>query len=133
MSIPLQSDCDPTNPEEHFLWALVGLPGPGKHAPLMIPSVGLRPMSQRLWDLGYRHHPELQTLKFVPPASETSWIAGAAGRWAPIDEVLPAEVTAPDTSGLTMEEKRVVLERLEAELNPPTNTTTEDMAQVHHD
>ena len=28
MPIPLQTACDPESPEEHALWALVGLAGP---------------------------------------------------------------------------------------------------------
>ena len=42
MPIPLQTACDPASPEEHALWALVGLAGPAASAPLVVPTSTLR-------------------------------------------------------------------------------------------
>ncbi|MEY8577205.1 DUF2744 domain-containing protein [Corynebacteriaceae bacterium 6-324] len=128
--IPLQQDCDVLSPQEHALWALIGLPGPGKNAPMVLPPSVLRQWSEHLWECGFRHQPDLQEIKYVPPASQQSWMAGAAGRWVNKDMVLPAKVTAPDISGLSQDEKRVLLERLAAEVNqaPPEEPT--DTAEV---
>ena len=74
MGIPIQSSCDMTNPEEQALWALVALPGPGATAPLVLPVDVMRQWSQRLYDCGFRHHPEEQTVKYVPPGPDTDWV-----------------------------------------------------------
>ncbi len=133
MGIPIQSSCDMTNPEEQALWALVALPGPGATAPLVLPVDVMRQWSQRLYDCGFRHHPEEQTVKYVPPGPDTDWVMGAAGRWVPIDEPLDAGQTAPDISHLTMAEKQVLLRRLETEIHPETPEGTEDTARVIED
>lgn len=130
--IPLQSECDVLSPEEHALWALVGLPGPGKNAPMVLPPSVLRQWSQHLWECGFRHTPELQEKKYVPPSSASNWLAGSAGRWVSIFTVLPAEDTAPDISSLSMDEKRVLLEKLSADIYPAAaDTAGEDRAEVH--
>lgn len=130
MGIPLQHECDMSSPEEHALWALVGLPGPGQHAPLVMPPAVLKQWSKRLWELGFRHDPDLQELKYVPPAADSNWVAGAAGRWVNVNAVLPAEDTAPDVSHLSADEKRVLLERLAAEMTPAQQEQNEDIAEV---
>ncbi|MFP7366280.1 DUF2744 domain-containing protein [Corynebacterium callunae] len=129
--IPLQSECDASSPEEHALWALVGLPGPGKNAPLMMPPPALREISQHLWECGFRHDPDLQKKKYVPPRSASNWIACGAGRWVPINTVLPAEDTVPDLSSWSVEEKRALLANLQSELQAETPNSQEDRAEVH--
>ncbi|AKK04602.1 putative DUF2744 family protein [Corynebacterium mustelae] len=129
-NIPLQQDCDMNDPDEHALWALVGLAGPTAHAPLVLPPQVLRKWSRRMWECGFRHNPELQEIKYVPPPLDTNWVLGAAGQWVGIDTPLPAEITAPDTSHLTDEEKRVLLARLVNELNP-NDLVDGDRAEVH--
>lgn len=130
--IPLQVDCDVLSPEEHALWALIGLPGPGKNAPLVLPPSVVRDWSKHLWECGFRHDPSLQEKKYIPPASATTWMAGSAGRWVSMNTELPAEVTAPDTSGLSQEEKQVLLDRLSSELKPQApDRAHEDVAEVH--
>lgn len=126
--IPLQSEMDPADPKEHALWALVGLPGPGAQAPLILPVEVMRQWSQHLYDAGFRHHPELQQIKYVPPIGDVSWISGSAGRWAPIDEELPPELTAPSVDHLSPEEKKVLLTRLRDELEKPAPPSPGDFA-----
>lgn len=67
MPIPLHEDCDPDDPYEAFVWALVGLPGP-RNSPLLVHPDVLRQWSKHLWDLGFRHYPDEQTKQFHPPA-----------------------------------------------------------------
>jgi hypothetical protein len=64
---PTQETADAGDPRQHFAWALGAFPGPN----LQMGDVPLHPMvrpelSQRLWDCGFRHHPELQTKWFIP-------------------------------------------------------------------
>lgn len=82
MEFPTRSTCDPTNPEEAFLWMFVALPHV-KGAPLMLPMEYYRLVSKRLWDLGCRPVEE-PTLEWVPPAaSDPHWMT-SPGRWMPV-------------------------------------------------
>lgn len=68
----VQSECDPNNPEEAFVWMFAaGVPDPRgekfPHQP-MIPPQCLPVLSKMIWDMGGRFHPELQT-KWVKPRS----------------------------------------------------------------
>ena len=128
MSIPIQSECNPNLPDEHVLWALVGLAGPSANAPLVVPVSILRKWSQHLYRCGLRHDPELQEIKYVPPQGPQDWIMSAGGSWVDVSEELPAEVTAPDTSHLSAAEKRILLDRLSAELTPDNNVQETEAA-----
>lgn len=132
MSIPLQQDLNMSDPEEMFLWMLVGMPGMEEQAPLMMPPQILRKVSKRLYDAGARWHPEEQTIKYVPPAGQEHWLAGSGGRWVPIDEKLPPEDTAPDISHLSLGEKRELVKKLHAEGHLPAEALDpeQDVAEV---
>lgn len=112
--IPLQEHQDPDNPEEHFLWALVGLPGPRGAAMLMSPKI-LRKWSEHLWNAGFRHMPEHQTHEYHPPArGEQHWLNGS-GRWVERGTVERAKrITAPDITHFTPEERRNLVNQLRA-------------------
>lgn len=131
--IPLQQDCNPNDPEEHALWALVCLPGMENQAAMLLPPPTLKMWSKRLHQLGFRHNPDLQELKYVPPQGGEHWLDSAAGYWVPIDQPLPPEITAPDTSHLTDGELRVLGARLKAQGYVPTDdqpVVWEDEASV---
>jgi len=115
--LPLQTTCNPDAPDEHLLWALVGMAGPTSQAPLILPVDIMRKWSEHLYRAGFRHHPELQEIKYVPPTIGDNWVVGAAGEWVDINTPLPPETTAPDLSNLTPAEKQVLLDRLMAEQN----------------
>ena len=132
MALKLQQDCDMAKPEEHALWALTGLAGPSSHAPLIVPEAAKKKWAKQIYDAGFRHHPELQTIKYVPPRGNVDWVHGAAGRWVPVDEVLPPEDTAPDTSHLDHAEKLIMFQRLAAELFPQAPTGDTDIAKVNN-
>ncbi|WP_157110613.1 phage gene 29 protein family protein [Nocardia anaemiae] len=87
---PTRDNCDPTDPEEAFLWMLVGLPGL-KGAPLLLPIQHLRQVSRRLWDCGARPV-EDPVIKYRPPrAGDPHWLA-SPGTWADIDDPDPEDV-----------------------------------------
>lgn len=78
---PTRDNCDPTDPEEAFLWMFAALPGV-KGAPLLMPVDYYRLVSKRLWDLGCRPAAE-PTLEWVPPSgNEPNWLT-SPGRWVP--------------------------------------------------
>lgn len=87
---PIRDNCDPTDPEEAFLWMLVGLPGL-KGAPLLLPVQHLRAVSRRLWDCGARPVEE-PVIKYRPPrAGDPHWLL-SPGTWADINDPDPEEV-----------------------------------------
>lgn len=129
--IPLQSAANMDDPREHVAWALVGLAGPQAHAPMILPLAVQGSWSEQLYKAGFRHHPELQEIKYVPPAKDTNWVMGAAGQWVDINEPLPAEVTAPDTSDLSLEEKQYLLASLAKELAPTVREAQREKAVAH--
>lgn len=67
-----QKDADFENPEEFAAWAFAaGVPdprGPRHQNQPLIPAKCAPGLSQMLWDMGFRHHEELQT-KWVGQAS----------------------------------------------------------------
>ncbi|WP_084510603.1 phage gene 29 protein family protein [Nocardia lijiangensis] len=87
---PTRENCDPSDPEEAFLWMLVGLPG-SKGAPLLLPIQHLRAVSRRLWDCGARPVAD-PVIKYRPPrAGDPHWLV-SPGTWADIDDPDPEEV-----------------------------------------
>lgn len=81
--IPTFHNCDPDDPEEHFLPAFTALPGM-RGAPLLMPTEYWRLVSKRLWDLGYRQV-EPPTLKYRPPVGRMDGFA-VTGEWVSVDE-----------------------------------------------
>ncbi|WP_406237546.1 DUF2744 domain-containing protein [Nocardia sp. NBC_01009] len=87
---PTRDNCDLTDPEEAFLWMLVGLPGL-KGAPPLLPIQHLRQVSRRLWDCGARPVKD-PVIKYRPPrAGDPHWLV-SPGTWADIDEPDPEDV-----------------------------------------
>lgn len=111
MAIPLHENLDPTKPEEAFLWALVGLPGQ-QRAPLMVHPDVLRKWSKHLWELGFRHYPDLQVNEYHPPArGHGQWLNGS-GDWLPKGTPRAAHSTAPNMTELTHHERARIIEQL---------------------
>ena len=98
MNIPINQDqCDPNDPQQFAIWALRRLPAP------------IRPMtSQDLFDAGFRHHPELQTVRYETDPSLTLLGAHAPAQAMPfkredakrlletVDPAMAAEVEAAE-------------------------------------
>lgn len=119
---PTVENSDPNNPDEFAVWALVGLPGQNG-APLPLPVKILRMISRRLWDLGFRYHPELRTLKYRKPrGTDPNWLT-APGRWVPIDEP-DEDGESPEASAkkLTPEQKAALRKRFGLDDDPPEPT-----------
>ncbi|WP_019932353.1 DUF2744 domain-containing protein [Nocardia sp. BMG111209] len=141
MPIPLRENCDPNKPEEAFLWALVGLPGQ-QRAPLTVHPDVLRKWSKHLWELGFRHYPDLQANEYHPPARGVGqWFEGA-GRWLPTGTPRVARSTAPNLTELTAHESALIIEQLRANgdldhlVDPaelPGNTAAEGTAAPDRD
>lgn len=113
MAIPLHENSDPSKPEDAFTWALVGLPGQ-RRAPLMVHPDVLRKWSKHLWELGFRHYPDLQTKEYHhPPRGAGQWLGGA-GDWLPIGTPRAAHSTAPNMAELTAHERARIIEALRA-------------------
>lgn len=82
---PLRENCNPNDPEEFALWAFAALPGQNG-GQFIMPIEYFRMVSQRLWDLGFRHVEE-PNLEYVPPsAAEPNW-ATSAGKWVDVGSV----------------------------------------------
>ncbi len=85
---PTREVCNLDDPDEMFLWMLVGLPGQDG-APLPMPQSALRMVSRRLYNAGARFHPEHCTIKYRPPQAGDPNILTNPGTWMGIDEPDP--------------------------------------------
>lgn len=111
MKFPLRENCDPTNPEEAFLWMLVALPYQ-QGAQLVMPIAYLRMMSKRLWECGARPVEE-PVIKYRPPSgNEPNWMT-SPGRWVDVGEELPEpSPIAKAVARLTHQQKAELLAEL---------------------
>lgn len=131
---PTVDNCDPNNPYEFAIWALVGLPNQNG-APLPLPVKILRFISRRLWDAGFRYHPELRTIKYRKPrVGEPNWLTNP-GTWVPIDDPDPAEPDTADVAAemakkLTPEQKAALRKKLGLDDDPPAPTPPKDDGKV---
>ncbi len=109
--IPMQAYCDPDDPEEFALWAVVGIAEtPG--VPMLVHDDALRGLSKQLHAAGFRHHPELQRKKAViegaPEAEGVQWMGVGQVVWVDIDAedtpIALAAVEAEQTPLLTDEQ-----------------------------
>lgn len=78
--IPMQHTCDMSDPAQHVLWALVNVGG-RIGAPLLMPRKVMEEWSRHLFDAGFRHHPELQTIWYRPPGDDSTIWNGIGGEW----------------------------------------------------
>ncbi|WP_088945912.1 DUF2744 domain-containing protein [Rhodococcus sp. 1168] len=84
----MQGQCDPDDPEEFALWALVGIEEtPG--VPMITTELSLRSLSKQLADAGFRHHPDLQVRKAVilgaPDVEGVHWMGVGQISWVGMD------------------------------------------------
>lgn len=120
--IPKQENCNPEDPRDAFRWAFVALPFAGS-TPLIVDPNVIPDWSQLLWDLGFRHHPELQTKRVIPPPRGPEMFNPAV-LVVDKDAPDPDPVVIQDPATLNAHEQEIQLERyrqigrLPAEGNP---------------
>jgi hypothetical protein len=107
-----QADCDMSDPEQHFLWALSMIPVGGEMMPIQHATA--RNMSKHLHDLGFRHHPKLQKSKLQTPVRGMQTHLNGLNRWVPMDAEDPEPLALPDVKAMTSEEREWVLQELKA-------------------
>lgn len=111
MSIPTRESCDPDDPRDAFTWAFVSLPFAPNQTFSPPPQISPE-WSQHFWDLGFRHHPDLQVKKFVPPHRGPQHPLNATARWADLNEPDLDPVVIPDVSAYTPAEQSVIAAQL---------------------
>ncbi|MGW4371038.1 phage gene 29 protein family protein [Nocardia takedensis] len=111
MALPAQQDCDQDNPEDAFVWAFVGLPGP-RNGPMLVPQQQLRKWSRHLWELGFRHHPEHQELEYHPATPEGEHWLFQAGSWVPVGTPRPPSTGELSVADLSAAERQELVRQL---------------------
>lgn len=104
----MQHTCDMSDPAQHVLWALVNV-GSRIGAPLLMPRKVMEDWSRHLYDAGFRHHPELQTIWYQPPTDDATIWNGIAGTW-----VKSAPGERPD--GLDVDQVAVLVDAMDARM-----------------
>ena len=84
-NFPLRENCDPNNPYQAYLWALVALPYQ-KGAQLVLPVDYLQFVSKRLWECFGPPNPDWEpTIKYQAPLStDPNWLT-SPGSWVDAD------------------------------------------------
>ncbi|WP_052280793.1 phage gene 29 protein family protein [Nocardia vulneris] len=111
--IPHQSECNMDDPEEHALWALVCPPATGQ-TPILLPLFVAKNLAKALWNCGFRHHPELQTVKFQRPFRGQQHPMNGMGRWVPIDTPEPDLPILPNLAEMTPHEVDDIVQQARA-------------------
>lgn len=107
MSVPIdQSKADMADPEQHFAWGLSSFPVMADGTPMVLPVMSLPLVSRHLWDCGFRHHPELQTIRQVFDANAALVSAGV--RWVSVDDEDLVPAPEVDLSNLSDAEAAAV-------------------------
>jgi len=102
-SLKAQVDCDMSDPQEHLLWGLAQIPVGNEMMPIQ-PATA-RNMSKHLHELGFRHHPRLQTKKLQTPVRGQQTHLNGLARWVPMDADAPEPLMLPDIKAMTAEER----------------------------
>src|SRR5512139_3572480 len=128
---PTRENCNPNDPYQAYLWALVALPYQ-KGAQLIVPVVYLQFISKRIWDCYGPPNPDWEPLsKYRPPLNgDPNWLTNP-GSWVPadtpdadqrrpvekaLDNLLPAqqaEIADELWSRMSPEQRRMMMARQE--------------------
>ncbi|MGY1896207.1 phage gene 29 protein family protein [Nocardia gipuzkoensis] len=108
---PTLASCDQSDPKEAFQWAFVALPFEGS-TPFMIQPEARAEWSQLFHDLGFRHHPELQTKKVRPPIRGGKHTLNPGVAVVKVTEPDPEEFKVPDMSDYSTHEQAIMAEQL---------------------
>lgn len=126
---PTFDNCSADDPDMFAVPALVGLPGMnGAPLPMMVKM--LRRISRRLWDCGFRYHPELRTIKYRKPrVGQPHWLSNP-GTWVPIGEPDEEETPEQVAKNLSPEQKAALRKRFGLDDPPPAPKVPEDGDKV---
>lgn len=108
---PKKDDCDAGDPQEHFLWALLHVQM-GEFESMPIQPATARVMSKHLYELGFRHHPELQTKKLQMPIRGQQHPTNGLTRWVPMDAKTPDPLRIPNVRRMNAEERELLHQEL---------------------
>lgn len=128
--IPTQAGHDPTDPSEHFAWALQNMPVAAGSGMVTHPAI-LRGWSEHLWACGFAHRDYLagladedgnvhvsklpeQTIKHQPPFRGPNHPYNNAARWVKPDTPDPEPTIIPDIAKLTIQERAALLYQFHA-------------------
>lgn len=126
--IPLQSECDPTVPEQAMLWASMYVPVAGR-SPMIFPRMIAETFSKHYVECGFVHVDHVrsmadengmvhvdqlpkQTKKFQRPYRGQQHLLNGAGGWVSMDTEDPDPVVIQDPASMTSQEREAVVERL---------------------
>lgn len=107
-----QDRCDPNNPEEFALWAILNFEW--NDQPFNMAVAIAKALSTHLKKCGFEHNPDLQEIKYQRPYRGQQTTFNGAGQWVPMETPDPLPVTLPDVSALTLEEQQVLLDQFKA-------------------
>lgn len=85
--LPTRDKCNLDDPEEMFLWALIGM-NDVRGAQVMVSFEHLRAISKQIYQVGGRLTSGAQ-IKYRPPVAPPMSPFGDQGSWVPIDEPDP--------------------------------------------
>lgn len=118
-----------SKPEEHFFWALHGMPTIAGTGGLCHPAI-LKRWSQHLWDCGFVHRSWVeercddegnfnvrqlprQSIKKIPAIRGPRHAYNNAVTWIPIDKESPEAMRIPDVRQFTLQENLAIVKQLE--------------------
>ena len=109
--IPTREMCNQDDPRTAFKWAFVAWPLT-ETQPFTPPPDIAEEWSQRLWELGFRHHPDLQSKRIAAPHRGQQHPLNNSSVVVDVDAPDPEPVIIPDMTDLTAHEQAVVAEQL---------------------
>lgn len=130
MALKTLENCDLDDPAQHFVWALINVPGIGKSG-TAIPVTWAASISEHLVKLGFAWGPHLakladgngmihidqlpkQTKKFKRPVRGEQSTFNNAATWVDMDEPEPEPIRIPDVQQLTAAERAAMVAQLVA-------------------
>ena len=108
----LQENCNPDDPTENMVWAIMCFLWNGLPFPMGVPMA--KALSEHLNKCGFVHDPSKQTIKYRRPFRGQQTQYNGAGSWVDIDEPDPAPVVIQDFSKATPEERAAAAAQLRA-------------------
>lgn len=133
------------DPEQHFAWALINVPGLGPGG-VGIPPAWAKVISKHLIEIGFVWGPWLahkantdgkidvadlpkQTKKLINPVRGPITPYNGASQWGPMDAQQPPAVILPDPDQMTVEERAALIAMFDAGGYLPTAEPESNFAE----